>query len=96
MRVRPQNDDEGLNEAADNRCDGSACYAELRRSEFAEDQYIVKSQVDENRNQSRDHRNTRLAAFAKRARVHLFDGERNESYQHNPEVFTAVLKHYLR
>ena len=79
-----------LYDTADDGCNSSTGNAELGSAEFTENQDVVEAKVHEYRRQTGYHRNARLAAFAERARVNLFDAERNQTDQHDRQIFTAV------
>ena len=91
--MRPENDDGGLYDTADNRGNRGTGNPEFRCSEFTENQDVVQAQIHEHRRQTGYHRHTGLAAFTKRSRINLFDSEGNQADQHDGQILSSVPKH---
>ena len=88
--VRPNDHNRHLNEARKNRCKRSADYAQLRCTEFAEDQDVVEHQVHKHRNQARLHRENSLACFPQRAGVHHGQHKRQQLQQHHIQILMRI------
>ena len=78
MLMRPACYNCKLYETGENCRDCRADTAKLRRAEFAENQDIVKHQIDKHRDDAGNHRNDRFSGFTQRARIGQSKGQNSD------------------
>ena len=90
MAVSPDNNNQTFRVTGNYSGDGSSGYAERRGSEGTENQYIIKYQVGNHRNNTGNHRHEGLSGFTDRAYIGLRNGKGEQTKDHDGEIFFAI------
>ena len=90
MAVSPDNNNQAFRVTGDYSGNGSSGYTKLRCSEGTENQYIIKDQVGNHRNNTGNHRHEGLSGFTDRAYVGLGNSKGEQAKDHDGEIFFAI------
>ena len=90
--MRPDDHDQALDKAGDNRGNGRALNAHGGNSSNSEDQNVVKHQVGEHGCRTGDHGNQGLTRLPDGVDIGLPQGKRNQSDHHDGKIFPSIFK----